>query len=221
MGSASEGIQKTSWLVVPALAVHTFLVYFLAANVSPILVGRWFAWVLPALQFHPAISPRDWYLQNLELITVVPAVIGGYINLPRFVPTVVGGQITEALPSAAWVWIIPTLVLLYKMAVYEAPSSVLYSGSHSAFKYFFEIMPHMPKWEEIVQGNLDADPTRLFAQLYVTAPFYAGVSYSAGALASKHGVIQKLRSLGRPKDVPPVSEVLDEPTPAPPSSLPD
>jgi hypothetical protein len=220
-GAAFDGRQKTSWLVVPAFAVHTFLVYFLATNLSPILVGRWFAWALPAIQFHTVISPRDWYLQNLELITILPALIGGYINLPRFVPTVVAGQIREVLPGGAWAWIIPTLVLLYKMAAYGAPSSVFYSGSHSAFKYFFQIVPHMPRWEEIVQGNLGADPVRISAQLFVTAPFYAGVSYSVGALASKYEVIQKLRFLGRPKDVASVSEVVGAPKPAPPSFSPD
>jgi len=220
-GAALDGRQKTSWLVVPAFAAHTFLVYFLATSISPILVGRWFAWVLPALQFHTAMSPRDWYLQNLELITILPALIGGYVNLPRFVPAVVAGQIREALPGATWAWIIPTLVLMYKMAVYDAPSSVLYSGSHSAFKYFFDIVPHMPKWEEIVQGNLGADPARISAQLFFTAPFYAGASYSAGALASKYRIIQKLRSLGKPEDVPPVSEVFCETTQAPTSSSPD
>jgi hypothetical protein len=220
-GAAFDGRQKTSWLVVSAFAVHTFLVYFLATNLSPILVGRWFAWALPAIQFHTVISPRDWYLQNLELITILPALIGGYINLPRFVPTVVAGQIREVLPGGAWAWIIPTLVLLYKMAAYGAPSSVFYSGSHSAFKYFFQIVPHMPRWEEIVQGNLGADPVRISAQLFVTAPFYAGVSYSVGALASKYEVIQKLRFLGRPKDVASVSEVVGAPKPAPPSFSPD
>jgi hypothetical protein len=220
-GAALDERQKTPWLVVPAFAVHTFLVYFLATNLSPILVGRWFAWVLPAIQFHTVISPRDWYLQNLELITILPALIGGYINLPRFVPAIVAGQIREALPGGAWTWIIPTLVLLYKMAAYGAPSSVFYSGSHSAFKYFFQIVSHMPRWEEIVQGNPAADPARISAQLFVTAPFYAGVSYSAGGLASKYEVIQKLRCLNRLKDVPPVSEVFDQPTPAPPSSSPD
>jgi hypothetical protein len=220
-GAALEGSQKKSWLVVPTFAVHTFLVYFMATNISPILVGRWFAWVLPALQFHSVTTPRDWYLQNLELITVLPALIGGYINLPRFVPAIVAGQIRQAVPGAVWAWIIPTLVLLYKMAAYDVSSSVFYSGSHSAFKYFFQIVPHMPSWEEIVQGNLGADPARISAQLFVTAPFYAGVSYSVGALASKYEIIQKLRFLGRPKDVAPVSEVFGAPKPAPPSSLPD
>jgi hypothetical protein len=79
----------------------------------------------------------------------------------------------------------------------------------------------MPRWEEIVHGNLSADPARVSAQLFVTAPFYAGVSYSVGALASKYRVIQKLRTFGRTENVQPISEVFDEFKPAPLSSLPD
>jgi hypothetical protein len=29
-------------------------------------------------------APRDWYLQHLELITIVPALVVGYFNVFRF-----------------------------------------------------------------------------------------------------------------------------------------
>ncbi len=97
---------KSTWLdLISAFALHTLIVYMLALHVSPILAGRWFAWVLPALQFHASGSPLGWYLQHLELATMVPALIAGYLNVARFIPTIVSGQVKDAQhePAAAWV----------------------------------------------------------------------------------------------------------------------
>ena len=57
--------------------------------------------------------------------------------------------------------------------------------------------------------------------LLENAPVVAvNLTFGAG-ISLQLEVIQKLRSLGRPKDAPPVSEIFREPTPAPPSSSPD
>ena len=121
---------------IPALALHTVIVYMLAVHISPMLVGRWFAWILPALHFHTSVASQDWYLEHLEMVTIVPALIAGYVNAARFVPAIVGGQVKDAKrePAAVWAWIVPTVVLLYKMARYQAPSSVLYVTSQTAFR---------------------------------------------------------------------------------------
>ncbi len=76
------------------------------------------------------------------------------------------------------------------MLEYHAPSSsVLYGSSITeVVKYFFDIVKVMPTW----QNPLAGDPIRAWAQMSVTAPFYAGVAYSVGALASKHQVLAKL-----------------------------
>ena len=39
---------------------------------------------------------------------------------------------------------------------------------------------------------LASDPVRVWAQMSVTAPFYAGVAYSLGALSSQHALLSKL-----------------------------
>jgi len=39
---------------------------------------------------------------------------------------------------------------------------------------------------------LASDPVRVLAQISITAPFYAGVAYSLGALVSKHQLLIKL-----------------------------
>ena len=205
------------------LAVHTLVVYALAVEVSPMLVGRWFAWVLPAFQYHNTSAPRDWFLQHLELATIVPALIAGYVNLARFLPAVVGGQVKGAKrePAAEWVWLVPTFVLAYKMSQYHASSSVLSVGSDSAFKYFFEIERQMPRLADILSGNRAVDPARVLAQMLVTAPFYAGIAYTVGALASKYRIIRRLLTPSESEEPLLVGRMLGDPKPAPPSSSPD
>jgi len=213
---------KSAWFgLLPAFALHTFLIYMLALHISPILVGRWFAWVLPAIQFHAATAPRDWYLQHLELVTIIPALAAGYINVVRFIPIIVGRHIhiKDARHEfvATWVWIVPALVLLYRIPQYNPPSSVLIGSSMSAFRYFFEIQREMPTLTNVFIG----DPVRVWAQMSVTAPFYAGVAYSLGALSSKHQIFQRIFAFG--KEDTNLSQDYDvrDTTPAPPSSSPD
>ncbi|MGB6675134.1 MAG: hypothetical protein WBE44_00450 [Terriglobales bacterium] len=182
---------KTPWFgTIPAFALHTAIVYTCALRVSGSLVARWFAWVAPILQISSSVPPRDWYLQHFELVTIIPALIAGYINLVRFVPATVGRPIWDTRFDSAvtWAWSIPALVLSYKMLQYHAPSSVLFGTSMTAIKYFFDIQKVMPTWE----NPLASDPVRVAAQMLVTAPFYAGVAYSLGAFVSKHDFLAKL-----------------------------
>jgi hypothetical protein len=73
------------------LVAHTLLVYVCALHFSPWLVGRWFLLIAPALQISSGGHPGDWYLQHLELVTIVPALVVGYFNIFRFAPTWLGG----------------------------------------------------------------------------------------------------------------------------------
>ena len=57
----------------------------------------------------------------------------------------------------------------------------------TALKYFFDIQKVMPTWA----NPLASDPERVAAQMFVTAPFYAGLAYSLGALMSKHQLLVK------------------------------
>jgi hypothetical protein len=66
----------------------------------------------------------------------------------------------------------------------------------TALKYFFDIQKVMP-----TSANPDAsDPVRVVAQMFVTAPFYAGVAYSVGALLSKHQVLTQLFTFEKHED---------------------
>lgn len=91
-GTESESDRRTTsatpsrilWLGL--LLLDTFIVYMCAIHLSPILVGRWFAWVVPVLGIHSSVTPENWYLRHLELATIVPAFIAGYVDLGRFLP---------------------------------------------------------------------------------------------------------------------------------------
>jgi hypothetical protein len=133
----------------------------------------------------------NWYLRHFELVAIVPALAIGYISAMRFPRAIVGKYVGDGRSHAVavWVWIVPVLILAYKMALHYANSSVLYPSSiSSAVKYFFDIQQVVPT----VANPLAGDASRALAQLTVTAPFYAGVAYSLGALVSKRKVLTNL-----------------------------
>jgi hypothetical protein len=170
--------------------LNTVVIYIFALRVSPILVGRWFAWVAPMVGFPRNIPSTDWYLQHLEIVTILPALVAGYFDLGRMIPTAVGEHIADwhSGSAAVWAWTVPCTALVYNMLAFQPPTSVLLANSTSAFTYFFEIQRVMPTFA----NPLASDPVRVFAQMFVTAPFYAGVAYSLGALAEKHRLFQTI-----------------------------
>jgi hypothetical protein len=195
-GTESESDRRTTsatpsrilWLGL--LLLDTFIVYMCAIHLSPILVGRWFAWVVPVLGIHSSVTPENWYLRHLELATIVPAFIAGYVDLGRFLPASIGKQIAtwRSDSAASLAWLIPTVLLLWHLLFFHAPASVLYGSSMSAFGYYFNIQHVMPTLSNI----LASDPVRLLSQMFVTAPFYAGVAFSVGALVWKHQLLPKV-----------------------------
>lgn len=156
------------------LCLHTAVVYICALYFSPWLVGRWFAWFAPLLHASSKVPPGDWYLQHLELVSIVPGVIAGYLNSRR------------RDSPATWAWAVPTLVLAYQMLRFRGSSSVL--SPESAFAYFLNIQHSMPT----LVSPTASDPIRVLAQMTITAPFYAGVAYSLGALCSKLSLVHAL-----------------------------
>jgi hypothetical protein len=158
-------------------ALHTTAAALCGIHFGPWLVGRWFDWVLPLTGVSTSTYSGDYYLQHLELMSVVPALIVGYLaslRLPRL---------------AAWAWIVPTTILAYKLLIFADPNaSVLVSHPLSRFTYFFVIQHFMPTFHDF-RGS---DPTRVAEQMFVVAPFYSGVAYSLGALAAKHDLWTKL-----------------------------
>jgi hypothetical protein len=86
----------------------------------------------------------------------------------------------------------------------------------SALRYFFEKERETPRLTNVPIG----DPVRAWAQMSVTAPFYAGIAHSLGATSSKHQILKKLFAFDKSETTPP-QDTDSEPTPAPPSSAPD
>jgi hypothetical protein len=191
---AQPGVRRRSgsrsvlmWLGL--FVLNTIVVYAFAVHLSAMLVGRWFAWIAPIVGFPRGVAPADWYLRHLELVTIIPALLAGYIDAGRFLPATVGMRIGEWRSGSAgtWAWAVPSAVLVYSMLTLHTPSSVLIRPSMSVFKYFFDIVKVSPT----LQNPLASDPIRTWAQMSVTAPFYAGVAYSVGVLASKFELVEK------------------------------
>jgi hypothetical protein len=161
---------------IPKFAVfglHTAGVYVLALRVEPWLVGRWYAWVMPVLQIRSRTPVGDWWMQHFEIVTLIPALIVGYITT------------RQSFPYAKWAWLLPTAVLVYKMARLDIPHSIIPEASAhlSALAYFFEI----ERWSPSVAHPFEmrGDPIRLVAQMLFTGPFYAGMAYSIGAVVAE------------------------------------
>jgi hypothetical protein len=191
LASVAVPVAKKSLLAYAvAVIVHTLVAYACALRLSQWLVFHWFGWIAPLLHTTIRIPATDWYLQHFELVTVIPALVIGYLNVVRFLPAVVREYLHESRTGSAafWTWTIPTLMLLHRMLQYHAPSSVLYGSSMTAIRYFFDIQKVMPTFS----NPLASDPERVWAQMSVTAPFYAGVAYSLGVVASKHSLATKL-----------------------------
>jgi len=154
------------------LFLHTIAVYVCVLFFSPQVVSFWFRWLAPRLQINSNITYYAWLWHHVLLVSVAPALIVGYLTVRRL------------NSMATWAWAVPALVLAYKMLTYHASGSVLYENRVSLFQYFFGVIQ--------ADDPFVVDPWRLLMQWDVTAPFYAGVAYSAGALLSKHGVFKSL-----------------------------
>ena len=189
------GRSKSLLGLVAAFGIHTVIVYISAVHLSPWSVYHWFGWVAPILQISIGMPATDWYLQHLEVVTVIPALMLGYLNVTRFFPPTIRSYLGEGSSTsiAGWAWAIPVLVLGYKVLLYHAPSSVLYGASMSAIKYFFDIQRFMPT----IRDFRGSDPIRVLAQMTVTAPFFAGIAYSLGGTVSKYQLLAKLFSFNR------------------------
>ena len=74
----------------------------------PLLVTMWFAWFAPIFGTPSNVTPLEWHLRHLAVMTVIISLIAGYIDLGRFLPAIVGKQIAGRRSSSAatWMWII-------------------------------------------------------------------------------------------------------------------
>jgi hypothetical protein len=183
-----EDVARRSGLVWPgsgaigSFALHTTAVPMCGIFLGPWLFSRWFVWILPLFRISPAMPRADYWLQHLELVSIIPALVFGALIARYF----------EKL--ASWPWIVPTIILSYRLLTFtDANASVLASvDSWSRFSYYFVIQEHMPTFSQ--SFGLSGDPIRVAQQLDVTVPFYSGIAYSVGALLTKHKTIDRLVS---------------------------
>src|ERR1022692_5169795 len=84
-------IEKKSWEgYFVAFMLHTYVANICAMHLSQWLVFHWFRWVIPTLQVSTSTPATDWYLQHFEVMTIIPALVIGYINVvARLLPNTV------------------------------------------------------------------------------------------------------------------------------------
>jgi len=193
-----EDVARHSGLVWPgagaigSFAIHTTAVTFCGIFVGPWLFSRWFVWILPLLRISPAIPRGDYWLQHLELVSIIPAMVFGALvdhYFERF---------------ALWTWVVPTLILSYKLVTFTNPRVSVFASADPwySFSYYFVIQQHMPAFSRSL-GLTGSDPIRVAEQLNVTVPFYSGIAYSFGALLAERKAIDRIVSCLRrePKPV--------------------
>jgi hypothetical protein len=158
-------------------ALHTTAAAVCGVHFGPWLLSRWFVWILPLAGVPTVTLTADYYLKHFEVASILPALVVGYV-LSRHIPRL-----------AMCAWILPALVLVYKLLTFTEPyTSVFATHSSTRFSYFFVIERSMPTFQDL-RG---ADPIRVAAQMLIVAPFYAGLAYSVGALAERHNLVKKL-----------------------------
>jgi hypothetical protein len=156
-------------------ATHTAAAEICAVNLGPWLVFHWFGWVLPLIGFSTTTLGTDYYLQHLELVSIVPSLVVGYLMTRHY----------RRLATSAWV--LPTIILSYKLWTFTDPhASVLAPNFWTRFSYYFVIVQVIPTLRDFYRS----DPVRVAQQMFTVAPFYAGVAYSLGALLAKQRVLQ-------------------------------
>jgi len=173
-----HGSLQWPWAsAVGSFALHTTAAAVCGTQFGPWLLSRWFVWIRPMIGLSSIAPNADYYLQHLELVSIVPAFVAGYVICRRF-------------QKLAWcAWILPTAILAYKLLTFTNPqASVFTSSKWSAFSYYFVIERLMPTFYDL-RGS---DPVRVLAQMTVVVPFYSGVAYSIGACLEKSKVVDRI-----------------------------
>jgi hypothetical protein len=184
-----ESVAERGGLVWPgsgaigSFGVHTTIAAICGIQFGPWLLSRWYARILPLLGMSSHSPTGNDWLQHFELVSIVPAFVVGYLLSKRF------GRL------ATWAWILPTIILAYELLRYTEPNVSVLAAPHPStrFQYFFVIQRTAPTF---TPGFGGVDPVRIALQMSVVAPFYAGLAYSAGALAAKRDLLQRIFGSG-------------------------
>ena len=174
-----SGLAWPADAAIGPFALHTAAAAICGVHLGPWLLSRWYVWILPLTGRTIHMPTGNDHLRNFELVSIVPALVLGYLLARRV------GRF------AAYAWVLPTIVLTYKLLTFTEPyTSVLAaSSSMTRFEYFFVIQRRMATF---TPGFGGVDPIRVALQITVVASFYSGLAYSVGALAGKHALLDQI-----------------------------
>jgi len=158
---------------------HLAAVYGITHFCTPWLAG-WTRRILLSIEFPTSSGSLQFLFSHVLAFSFTPAFLAGLTNA-RFRHKV-----------AQWVWVVPTVVLGYKLVTFSPPRSVFQNTtvalwerfSLALHQYFVGgfLIREFQDWYDfwsIVRSN--PDMARGMDQLRFTAPFYAGVGYSVAA----------------------------------------
>jgi hypothetical protein len=188
----AEGVQKEeietlarrsgfAWPIespIGPFALHTATAALFGVHLGPWLLSRWYVWIMPLLGMSSHTPTANDQFEHFELASIVPALVAGYLLARYF-----GGL-------AQYAWILPTIILAYKLLTFaDAQTSVIAPHPWIRWEYFFVIQRTAPSF---TPGFGGVDPIRTVDQMFVVAPFYAGLAYSAGAFAANHDLLGRI-----------------------------
>jgi hypothetical protein len=194
-----ERIAHKGGLLVPGassaglLALHTTAAGLCTTYLSLWLAGLIVRWFLPVIGEPAPPHLLDFYLRHFELATIVPAFLLGCVVVRKF-PDL-----------STWAWLIPALVLLFKLATFADQNVSALDVGHSwhRFSYYFAIKRIAPTIT-FTPKSFDIsgpDPVRVLEQMQFVGSFYGGMAYSIGAFATKSKGLQRIwESLSREPD---------------------
>ena len=156
---------------------HLASVYLVVLICSSAFAGWTYRNLFSALQIHTRRSSLEFLYTHLLFFSFVPAFLTGLVNA-RFKHRV-----------AEFVWIVPTLVLLYKLVTFPEMGSVLvHTSSWPALHEYFGggfLIAEFHNWTQYAQLFSNPDMLRGMTQRTFTAPFYGGVAYSLAAMIGR------------------------------------
>ena len=152
------------------LTLHQVAVY-VVTNFCTALLAGWIWSVLPYFNLPRSGSSLQFLSNHLLILSVVPAFLTGLLN-SRYRHSV-----------AQFVWILPAIILAFKLMTFPEKASVFQSSAWPAFHYYFGgkfLIGEFHSWREFYEIIFSPNPDirRSLAQQRFTAPLYAGIAYS-------------------------------------------
>jgi hypothetical protein len=139
--------------------LHLAAVYAIVKFCTPSLAGWTRGWLLPLLQAPTSSGSFEFFFSHLFAFSFIPAFLTGLVNA-RFKHKI-----------AQYVWLVPTVILIYKIARFSTAVSVLYGNPPSTFDHYFGgdfLIPEWHDWKDFwTIASSNPDMSRGMDQFYV------------------------------------------------------